>query len=590
LASVHPDDHERARAARERACAGEECDEEYRIVRPDGSVRLVRDRAFPAREQSRVIGILQDVTEERRLEEELRQSQRMESLGTLASGIAHDFNNLLMGLAGFASLALKSLDADHPAAGFVRRSLEAVTRGASLTRQLLAFSYRRPGGAAAIEIDSVVLAARDLLDRLVGDHIAVAVETTAPGLRVSADAGDVEQMLMNLLSNARDAMPNGGSVVVRTEPRSEGGGEPTHVALSVRDTGHGMDDATKARVFEPFFTTKSVGKGTGLGLSTVFAVVRRLEGQVRVESQPGQGTTITISLPLVESESSELGAEAPAASGHETVLVVEDDPLVRTTVQSYLETLGYRVLCAANGDEALRAIEAPGTRVDLTLTDVMMPGRLGGELARELSGRQPEMDFLFMSAHPRQELVRLGRIEARAPFLSKPFTQDELGIAVHRMLAPDAAEAPESPPDEPALQPLRLLVIEDNVDLADSLRESLAIAGHEVMVAYGGGEGLRIARELSPHAVLCDLELGGGMSGYDVARALAGGQTAPHDRPYLVALTGTQKSACSEQALAAGFDFVLTKPTALEEIEEILARGEVPKTRLHLLAPGSKIH
>jgi two-component system cell cycle sensor histidine kinase/response regulator CckA len=578
LDAVHPEDVARVRGAIEGACAGAEFDEEYRIVRADAAIRLVRDRAFPAREQNRVIGIIQDVTDERRLEEELRQAQRMESLGTLASGIAHDFNNLLMGLAGFASLALNSLEPEHPAAAYVRRSMEAVTRGASLTRQLLAFSHKRAAAAHSLELDAVVMAAKDLLDRLVGDHVSVVVETTAPGARVFADAGDIEQMLMNLVSNARDAMPNGGSVVVRTAPttdKGEGddaGGAATHVALSVRDTGEGMDEATKARVFEPFFTTKAVGKGTGLGLSTVFAVVRRLEGQVRVESQVGQGTTITISLPMAESESPVLGTEAPPAPGHETVLVVEDDGLVRTTVQSYLEALGYRVLCAANADEALRIVDGEGAHVDLTLTDVMMPGRLGGDLARELQERDPEMAILFMSAHPRHELVRLGRINARAPFLGKPFGQDELGIAVHRILAPDAI-LPS--PDKRVPPSLRLLVIEDNADLADSLRESLELVGHLAVVASSGAEAMRIAGELRPHAVLCDLELGGGMSGYDVARVLAGGEAPVADRPYLVALTGTQKSDCNADALSAGFDIVLTKPTALEQIEDLLAGSEV---------------
>jgi CheY-like chemotaxis protein len=332
-------------------------------------------------------------------------------------------------------------------------------------------------------------------------------------------------------------------------------------------------------VFEPFFTTKGLGKGTGLGLSTVFAVVRRLGGQVRVDSELGRGTTVTLFFPVTEWAPPALDALAPPAPGDETVLVVEDDALVRATVQAYLETLGYRVLGAANAEEAVRATEGAEQRIDLVVSDVMMPGRLGGDLARELRERRPDLRILFMSAHSRDELARLGRIEPGAPFLEKPFAQAELGRAARAILGgPPPAEAGGTSAPAEAHSEItlverrarrRLLVVDDNADLAESLQEGLELEGHEVAVAYTGAEALRIARTLRPHAVLCDLELGEAMSGYEVARSLR--REEPVRALFLVAFTGFEAASCRSAALAAGFDAVVTKPVGLEQIEQLLA-------------------
>ncbi len=466
---VHPDDRGRVEHALARWSARPELDEEYRILRPDGSERLLRDRGFAMHQEDRITGIIRDVTEERSLEQELRHAQRLEAVGTLASGIAHDFNNLLMGLAGLAKMALRELPPDHPAAGYVRRSLESTERGSTLTRQLLMFSGQRRARAEAVEVDAACRAARDLLDRLVGEHIRLSMTTEAAGLGVLAEPGEIEQILLNLVANSRDAMPEGGELRVETRPTDDG----LSVAISVSDTGSGMDEETKARLFEPFFTTKGVGQGTGLGLSTVFAVARQRGGEVRVDSEPGRGTAVTVRLPVVARNLTSRTENGGTPHGTETVLAVEDDPLVRETIEGDLRALGYTTLMAGLPAEALATIErAP---VDLLLTDVMMPGKLGGELARAIRARHPALRVLFMSAHPQSELLRLKRIEPDDRLLSKPFGQHELGVAVRAVLdQPPAGAAVKTEAGRTAATHVRrALIVDDDPDVAETMGDAL---------------------------------------------------------------------------------------------------------------------
>jgi PAS domain S-box-containing protein len=562
---IHDEDRERVRRALEHAALGGELDEEYRIVRPDGSLRIVRDRAYPMWEENRITGVVHDVTEERRLEQEARHAQRLEAVGTLASGIAHDFNNLLMGLAGLAKQALRALPADHPAAGLVQRGLESTERGGALTRQLMMFSGQRRAQARPLELDAACRATRELLDRMVGEHIHLTMETGAPGLGVMAEPGEIEQILLNLATNSRDAMPSGGELVVRTQA------EGSWVALSVSDTGTGMSAETQARIFEPFYTTKGVGQGTGLGLSTVFAVVRQRDGEVHVDSAPGRGTLMTIKLPVVASN---LTTEAPGGAtprGTETVLAVEDDALVRETIQGYLQALGYTALTASHPDVA-QELASRAEKIDLLLTDVMMPGRLGGDLASALKQAHPELRVLFMSAHPQSELLRLKRIDPDQSLLSKPFGQHELGVALRAMLAPPSgATAPprELEPTGESARAHGALIVDDDPDVAETMRDALEQAGVSATVAHSGSEALRLAGTLHPELVLCDVGLGRGeMSGYDVARALradAGTRDA-----ILVAITGLPPEQCSADATAAGFNQVITKPIDLPMLERLV--------------------
>jgi PAS domain S-box-containing protein len=430
ISRIDEGDRQDARAAWQAVFRGVPLDAARRMVRPDGVVRFVRHRCFPLLVHDRLTGIVQDVTDERQRGEQTRQLEKLESLGTVASGVAHDFNNLLMALGGSIALALKKLEPDHPARRNLDRALDTVARGSGVTTRLLRFVSKRAPAPEPVVVDAEVEGSQELLDRLVGDHVKVTFKAGAPCVRILADRGELAQGLINLAMNARDAMPKGGELMIDT--RVEKGDE---LILTVRDTGVGMDAATQRRIFDPFFTTKDVGKGTGLGLPIVLDIVRRASGTIDVESATGRGTTFTIRLPIHDRAEPARAEAEPAPGGRETVLVVEDDPLVGEAVQAQLEGLGYGTLVAGSADEALRVFEENGDSVNLVLSDVMMPGVQGGDLAEQLRSRAPALEVLFMSAHPREELVRQGRIPADARLLSKPFDARALDAAVRGTLA-----------------------------------------------------------------------------------------------------------------------------------------------------------
>ncbi len=432
---VHPDDRMRVRRAAAGLLRGDPFDHELRVIRAN-DVRIVRIRAFGV-DQDRVAGVLSDVTEERGLEEELRHAQKMEAVGALASGIAHDFNNLLMGVIGFATVALTRMDPSQPGHREIKRVVEVARRGEGLTRQLLDFSRKRPIHAEPLELDAVVRSCGPLIETLVGDAVRVETKTTAPGARIRAKAGEIEQVMMNLATNARDSMPNGGLLQIVTAEIATDAEDELHrgrwVTLSVRDGGTGMSEETRRRIFEPFFTTKGVGKGTGLGLSTTFGLVRRLGGRIEVETQVGAGSTFTIHLPTVP-ETAELAREELTLQGSGSVLVVEDDPFVREAVAYYLSRAGYTALMATSPQQAIELAMHPATLIDLLLTDVMMPRQLGRELADELRAVRPGIKVVYMSAHPREELLERGRIEPDAMMIQKPFDEHGLGMVLYRAL------------------------------------------------------------------------------------------------------------------------------------------------------------
>ncbi len=437
---IHPQDRDRCLDALETFRRGDPLDLEFRIVRSDGEVRTLRARAHHVAGEERVAGVATDVTQERALEQDLQQSQRLEAIGNLASGIAHDFNNLLMGVVGFASIALQRLDPSHGAYPMVRRVVEVTSRGKTLTRQLLDFSRKRQPERVSLDIDAVVDACAPLLETLVGEHIEVLVQTEALGCRVKADVGEIEQILMNLAANSRDSMPGGGTLEIRTKEIVIRPDDPSgltkgrYAELVVRDTGSGMDGATASRLFEPFFTTKAIGRGTGLGLFNVRTLVKRMGGAIRVASRLGVGTTFTILIPAVP-ETGDLELPADMVGPKEgTILAVEDDPLVRTTVAHYLENLGFRVLVAAGPREAVRLAQEYGASIDVLLTDIMMPQQLGSDLARTIQNEHPHVRVAYMSAHEREELLEAGRIEPGAPLLQKPFDQRSLAMLMHRLM------------------------------------------------------------------------------------------------------------------------------------------------------------
>jgi len=396
-----------------------------------------------------VMVLANDVTEHRRLEEQHRQTQRMEAIGQLAGGVAHDFNNLLTVITGYCELLSRSLADRIPDLHRVQEVHRAATRAASLTRQLLAFSRKQVLEPRVLDLDEVVQGMAPMLSRLLGEHITLKTPRALLVGHVKADPGQIEQVVMNLAINARDAMPDGGTVTitladVELDEAVRGADAQLrsgpHVMLAVADTGSGMDAATRARIFEPFFTTKEVGKGTGLGLATVYGIVQQSDGAIQVESEPGRGATFRIYLPRVTSAAGD-GQTAPAAaeavSGRETVLVVEDEKVVRLLEQDVLVGHGFRVLVAGDAQEALALEERCGEPIALLVTDVVMPGRSGRELAQEFTRRRPETRVLYVSGYANDAFVGRGLFEAGTWFLQKPFNPETLARKVRDILDTD---------------------------------------------------------------------------------------------------------------------------------------------------------
>ncbi len=393
-----------------------------------------RDRAADALERSDLLA------ERSGLEEQLRQTQKMEGIGRLAGGIAHDFNNLLTAIRGNASLALAALPPDHEAREDLEQIEQAADRAASLTRQLLAFARRTVLQPEVVDLAVVLRRIEPMLRRLVGDDVNLVIDAPAGTSSVLADPGQLEQIIVNLAVNARDAMPDGGTLTIAIADGGPAEGSPPDAArepvpmttLSVTDTGVGMDAKTLERAFEPFFTTKAPGRGTGLGLSTVYGIVRQSGGSVSARSEPGHGSTIAVHLPCAEyAPEDDLAApEQPGASRARTgtILVVEDDGAVRRFATRALKAAGYTVLTAADGAAAIEA--ARGTRLDMLVTDMVMPGVSGLEVANGLGATQPGLPVLFMSGHPDQPVAGGDLGDTGSYFLAKPFSIEALLAAV----------------------------------------------------------------------------------------------------------------------------------------------------------------
>ncbi|MBV9489942.1 MAG: response regulator [Verrucomicrobia bacterium] len=424
-------------------------DQEYRIVRPDGTVRWIRNRAFPVRDAAgrviRVAGVAEDVTERRRLELQLRQAQKMEAIGQLAGGVAHDFNNLLLVIFGHSEMLALESSPDDPRQESITEISRAAERAAALTRQLLAFSRQQVMELTLLDVNVLVTEAEKLLRRLIGEDIQLTTNLQPNLSRVRADSGQMDQVIMNLAVNARDAMPKGGRLIIETRDvefdavyaKAQPDVRPSrYVLLAVTDTGCGMTPEVQARIFEPFFTTKGVGHGTGLGLAVVHGIIKQSGGHITVFSMPGTGTTFKIYLPAVD-EPSAAPAKAVASEpvgGNETVLLVEDEEPVRAVTALLLESLGYRVLEAAGGEEALRLVDADPGKIDLLMTDVVMPDISGRKLADKLRQRLPGLKVLFQSGYTGDAVVRHGVPHAEVAFLQKPFCLDVLARKVREIL------------------------------------------------------------------------------------------------------------------------------------------------------------
>jgi PAS domain S-box-containing protein len=415
-----------------------------RRVEVSASIAMLRDAAGA---EVGTLGVLKDIGERRHLEEQLRQSQKMDAIGQLAGGIAHDFNNLLTVIAGRAQLIISRLRPEEPIhrdATLVRTTAD---RAAALTHQLLAFSRKQVLQPQVLDLDAVVAGMEPMLGRLIGENIDLAVIPTVGLGRVKADPGQIEQVIVNLAVNARDAMPEGGRLTVETADveldaayasRHLSVPPGPYVVLAVTDNGLGMDEPTRSRVFEPFFTTKGPGKGTGLGLATVYGIVKQSGGDIQVYSECGRGTSFKIYLPRV-AEPTTPPAEARGTAGatprgDETVLLVEDEAEVRDLAREILEASGYRVLQACDPHEAVLMAERHAGAIHLLLTDVIMPRQSGRALAERLRPLRPELQVLYMSGYTNEAIIRHGVLEPDTVFIQKPFTPAALGQKVRETL------------------------------------------------------------------------------------------------------------------------------------------------------------
>jgi two-component system, cell cycle sensor histidine kinase and response regulator CckA len=387
--------------------------------------------------------VVRDVTERKKAEDdlrqrdlELRQAQKMEAIGRLAGGVAHDFNNLLTAIRGYGELMMDTLEASDARREDMGEILKAADSATGLTRQLLAFSRRERMLAHPVALDAILAGTEKMLRRVIGEDIELVCVSEQPLGYVRADNGQIEQVLINLAVNARDAMPAGGQIRIALSNVEADG--RSWVQLAVSDTGTGMDAETASHIFEPFFTTKGEGHGTGLGLATVYGIVQQSEGTIEVDTGPGRGTTFRIRLPEVagvERREADEVAVKQASTASETVLLVEDDERVRALVRNILKKGGYRVLEAEHAEAAADISEAYQGTIDLLLTDVVMPGRNGRELAEQVVRRRPSIRVLFMSGYSNDAVLMRGVHATGAQFIQKPFTIQELSAKVRDVLA-----------------------------------------------------------------------------------------------------------------------------------------------------------
>jgi len=448
--AIHPDDRASVHAAQQAIERGEPVAQVFRVVRPDESLRWARARLFPVRDADgrvyRLVGLVEDITEIKLTEQQLWQAQKMEAVGRLAGGIAHDFNNLLTAINGFAELVVHALGPDHPSTADVRQIHSAGKSAETLTRQLLAFSRRQILQPQILDLNHVLERVESLLRRLIGEDLTLRMKLTTPLARVSADPGQIEQVIMNLAVNARDAMPHGGALTIETANveldqryavRHPGATAGPHVMVAVSDTGTGMDQATQKRLFEPFFTTKDVGKGTGLGLAMVYGIVKQSRGSIFAYSELGHGSTFKMFLPVIHADAAEhaqVDPEPAVLSGTETVLVVEDQAEARSVMREMLGRHGYTVIDASSGPDAvMKSRQHPGA-IDLLLTDVVMPGLSGRGVAEALHAERPTLRVIYMSGYTDEAIVHHGILESGLAFIQKPFTADAFLRKVRQVL------------------------------------------------------------------------------------------------------------------------------------------------------------
>ena len=492
--------------------------ETLRVVMANEQIRIIHltGRRVPAGDDGleRFVGTVQDITEQKRLEQRVLLGQQRETIGKLASGVAHEFNNLLMGISGCLSVALKHLGSAHPASYHVGNAAAAARDGAVITRQLMTFASKHDDGPERVAVDDFVTTVAEMLRRLLGENIRLDVETGAADAWVGLAPGRLQQVIMNLALNARDAMPDGGTLSIRTALDSLDSSRDdatSNVTLIVADTGCGMDATTLERAFEPFHTTKALGAGTGLGLTMLRAIISEAKGDIDVESQVGVGTTFRIGLPRVEAPPVSAADEPRQATldvSGTCVLLVEDERLVRDSVQSYLEDAGCRVHAAESIASARDLCRDDDLPFDLLLTDVILPDGSGPEFAREFAVSRPDAQIVCMSAYP-SAMIRQ-RLSAKTKTLQKPFTKAQLLGAVEEALAERDAPAPSKPASEdPSNDSRGVLIVEDNRRGREAMAALLEDEGFAVFVAGDGAEarGICAAQQDRIGVVVSDFRL-----------------------------------------------------------------------------------
>ncbi len=447
---IHEEDRRSAAEQNEKILSGTAPQSlEHRIIHKDGSIRWVKNTPVPRYdERGRLIafdGMVSDITERKRLENQLHQAQKMEAVGQLAGGIAHDFNNILSAILGYGSLLQMKIEEGDPLRYYVDQIIASSHRAAHLTHGILAFSRKQVINLRPVELNEVIERVERLLVRLIGEDIEMKTEMNGTDLLITADSGQIEQVLINLCTNARDAMPQGGFLMIETRlvecdelfvkahPYAKPG---TYAMVSVSDTGIGIDEKMKEKIFEPFFTTKEVGKGTGLGLSIVYGIIKQHGGCINVYSELGKGSTFKLYLPILKSVMKESKSQSsfPAARGTETVLMAEDDALVRTIAKEVFEQFGYTVIEAKDGEDAINKFRENSNRIALLVLDVLMPKKNGKETYEEIKKIRPDIRVIFTSGYTADILHKKGILDEGINFLSKPFTTDDFIGKVREVL------------------------------------------------------------------------------------------------------------------------------------------------------------
>ena len=444
---IHPEDRERVAVNCKTQQESGQYDEIYRLVRDDGSIRWIRDRAFPIRNEAgevyRVVGLAEDITERKQIESQYFQAQKMEAFGKLAGGVAHDFNNLLTVITGYNEIVLAAFNPNDPRRDCVEEIGKAAERAAALTGQLLAFSRQQVLQPRVINVNKVLENIQKMLRRLIGEDIQLLTEPAEDLACVRADPGQLENVLMNLVVNARDAMPAGGTLTIGTNNVTIPPGDADiaagdYVMMSVADTGVGIPEHVIGQIFEPFFTTKPAGHGTGLGLATCYGIVKQSEGCISVESRVNEGSTFKIYLPVVHEVEEAVGGRetpTPMPKGSETIMVVEDEPNVRKLTVAALQRLGYSVLEADNGEEAFKLVQSqPSLRLDMVITDVVMPQMGGKDLAQWMRLMYPDIKVVFTSGYPNHAFDDAELLDENSTFLAKPFASKMLAVRVRELL------------------------------------------------------------------------------------------------------------------------------------------------------------